>query len=69
MNTSDGAAPQPYRPEVLAQVLASVIAEMDRTDKQWEGQPARDTAKPSFRDYVADIERRFNFILNDGKEE
>ena len=28
-------ANQPYRPEVLAQVLAEAIAEMDRTDEQW----------------------------------
>jgi hypothetical protein len=69
MPNKDGAAPQPYRPEVLAQVLAEAIAEMDRTDESWEGLPWRDTAKPSFEDYLADIERRFNFILNDGKEE
>jgi hypothetical protein len=55
--------------EKMTDVLVEVVASMDYTDEQWDGGWSGDEPAPSFKDYLADIERRFNFILNDGKEE
>jgi hypothetical protein len=49
---------------IRADVLAEVEAEMDFTDEQWPGGHPDDESVPSFEDYLADIERRFNVMLH-----